>query len=144
MAEPTASVLVVVPTYNERDNLEPLLSRLHAAVPAAHVLVVDDSSPDGTGELADKLRAQAAKQTRVLQDWLAGPPLNLGATQFDALLDQVTQRLQNSVTTKFVPLCVAAAFLYQTPLPAWANASIAHITPSFVIFDVFSGEVHSV
>ena len=31
MAEPTASVLVVIPTYNERDNLEPLLSRLHAA-----------------------------------------------------------------------------------------------------------------
>lgn len=42
------------------------------------------------------------------------------------------QRSSSSVTTKFVPLCVAAAFLYQTPLPAWANASIAHITPSFV------------
>ena len=65
MAEPTASVLVVIPTYNERDNLEPLLSRLHAAVPAAHVLVVDDASPDGTGELADKLAAVDAR-VRVL------------------------------------------------------------------------------
>lgn len=65
MAEPTATVLVVVPTYNERDNLEPLLSRLHEAVPAAHVLVVDDSSPDGTGELADKLAA-ADRRVRVL------------------------------------------------------------------------------
>ncbi|HVH21832.1 MAG TPA: polyprenol monophosphomannose synthase [Pseudonocardia sp.] len=65
MAEPTASVLVVVPTYNERDNLEPLLTRLHTAVPAAHVLVVDDASPDGTGELADKLAA-ADSRVRVL------------------------------------------------------------------------------
>ena len=50
-------LLVVVPTYNERDNLEPLLTRLHAALPEVDVLVVDDGSPDGTGELADKLAA---------------------------------------------------------------------------------------
>ena len=65
MAEPTVSVLVVIPTYNERDNLEPLLSRLHEVAPAAHVLVVDDASPDGTGELADKLAA-ADERVRVL------------------------------------------------------------------------------
>jgi glycosyltransferase involved in cell wall biosynthesis len=50
-------VLVIVPTYNELENLELILDRLHAAVPAAHALVVDDGSPDGTGELADKLAA---------------------------------------------------------------------------------------
>jgi len=65
MAEPTVPVLVVIPTYEERDNLEPVLSRLHAAVPTAHVLVVDDASPDGTGELADKL-AVADVRVRVL------------------------------------------------------------------------------
>ena len=58
MAEGSAgSVLVVIPTYNERDNIEPLLARLHTAVPEADALIVDDGSPDGTGELADKLAA---------------------------------------------------------------------------------------
>ncbi|HET6258770.1 polyprenol monophosphomannose synthase [Pseudonocardia sp.] len=57
MTEPTGPVLVVIPTYDERDNLGPVLSRLHAAVPAADVLVVDDASPDGTGELADAMAA---------------------------------------------------------------------------------------
>ncbi|MBO0851283.1 MAG: polyprenol monophosphomannose synthase [Pseudonocardia sp.] len=51
------SLLVVIPTYNERDNLPSILRRVHAAVPGAHVLVVDDASPDGTGELADQLAA---------------------------------------------------------------------------------------
>ncbi|HEX5495087.1 MAG TPA: polyprenol monophosphomannose synthase [Mycobacteriales bacterium] len=50
-------VLVIVPTYNEIDNLEPILHRIRAATPPAHVLIVDDASPDGTGELADKLSA---------------------------------------------------------------------------------------
>lgn len=48
-------VLVIVPTYNEVENLERILERLHASVPSAHALVVDDGSPDGTGELAEKL-----------------------------------------------------------------------------------------
>jgi dolichol-phosphate mannosyltransferase len=65
MAEPTGRVLVVIPTYEERDNLGPVLSRLHAAVPEAHILVVDDGSPDGTGELADEMAA-ADERIRVL------------------------------------------------------------------------------
>jgi len=48
-------VLVVIPTYNERDNIEIIVSRLRAAVPYADVLVVDDNSPDGTGDVADRL-----------------------------------------------------------------------------------------
>lgn len=54
-------VLVVIPTYNERDNIEPLLARLHAAVPRADALIVDDGSPDGTGEVADKLAADDSR-----------------------------------------------------------------------------------
>ena len=44
------SILVVVPTYNEIENIETLLAGIHCAVPTAHVLVVDDNSPDGTGD----------------------------------------------------------------------------------------------
>jgi dolichol-phosphate mannosyltransferase len=50
-------VLVVIPTYDERLNIEPVVGRLRAAVPTADVLVVDDASPDGTGEIADRLAA---------------------------------------------------------------------------------------
>ena len=50
-------VLVVIPTYNEAETLEPVVARLRASVPEADVLVVDDGSPDGTGEIADRLVA---------------------------------------------------------------------------------------
>jgi dolichol-phosphate mannosyltransferase len=57
VAEALVRVLVVTPTYNERLNIEPVLTRLRAAVPDADVLVVDDGSPDGTGDVADALAA---------------------------------------------------------------------------------------
>jgi dolichol-phosphate mannosyltransferase len=50
-------VLVSLATFNEHDNLAPLLHEVHATVPAADVLVIDDNSPDGTGRLADELAA---------------------------------------------------------------------------------------
>ena len=50
-------VVMVMPTYNEADNLAWIGGRLRAAVPDVHVLVVDDNSPDGTGRLADGLAA---------------------------------------------------------------------------------------
>ncbi|MEJ7705854.1 MAG: polyprenol monophosphomannose synthase [Nocardioidaceae bacterium] len=53
----TARLLVVVPTYNEADNIELVVDRIRASAPAVDVLIVDDDSPDGTGELADKLAA---------------------------------------------------------------------------------------
>jgi len=65
MSESLDAVLVLVPTYDEVDNLEPLLDRLHLAVPAAHVLVVDDNSPDGTGKVADE-RARRDPRVHVL------------------------------------------------------------------------------
>ena len=58
-------VLVIIPTFNERENLPRILDRLRAAVPTAHVLVVDDGSPDGTGAIADE-RAVADDMIAVL------------------------------------------------------------------------------
>src|SRR5437764_8893389 len=70
MQEPNAAaapespprLLVTLATYNERDNLEPLIRAIHEQAPHADVLVIDDNSPDGTGRLADDL---AAKDRRV-------------------------------------------------------------------------------
>ena len=91
-AEPR--VLVIIPTYNERENVEPIIERVHAAAPAAHILVVDDASPDGTGRIADKL-AEADERVHVLHRagkaglgaaYIAGFDWGL-AEQFDVLVE---------------------------------------------------------
>ncbi len=51
-------VVIVIPTYNEVENLRWIVGRVRSAVPDADVLVVDDGSPDGTGDLADTLAAE--------------------------------------------------------------------------------------
>ena len=57
MIWPAVRATICLPTYNERENLEPMLRALGGVLPDdARVLVVDDSSPDGTGELADEPR----------------------------------------------------------------------------------------
>ncbi len=50
-------ILVIVPTYNERDSLPVIIERIRTSVPGAHVLIADDNSPDGTGEIADAFAA---------------------------------------------------------------------------------------
>jgi dolichol-phosphate mannosyltransferase len=55
-AQPSSGrVVIVMPTYNERQNLESIAARVRTALPAADLLVVDDNSPDGTGDIADKM-----------------------------------------------------------------------------------------
>ncbi|MER6119978.1 polyprenol monophosphomannose synthase [Streptomyces sp. A0642] len=62
---PLGRVLVIIPTYDEAENIKPIVSRVRAAVPEADILVADDNSPDGTGKLADELAA-ADDQVHVL------------------------------------------------------------------------------
>ena len=50
--------LIIIPTYNEFDNLRPLLQEIFSFAPAADVLIVDDNSPDGTGKLADQIHVE--------------------------------------------------------------------------------------
>ena len=63
---PPGPVAVVIPTYNERENLNALVPRLLALGERFRVVVVDDNSPDGTGAVADALAATHADRVRVL------------------------------------------------------------------------------
>jgi dolichol-phosphate mannosyltransferase len=60
MSMPPASprIWIIIPTYNERENVGPITDAVLAAVPDAHILIVDDGSPDGTGDLADEMAAR--------------------------------------------------------------------------------------
>jgi dolichol-phosphate mannosyltransferase len=62
---PVGRTVIVMPTYNERQNLEAIAGRVKAALPDADLLVVDDNSPDGTGDIADKL-AEADPHVQVM------------------------------------------------------------------------------
>ncbi|MFD8401777.1 glycosyltransferase, partial [Streptomyces sp. NPDC059698] len=62
---PLGKVLVIIPTYNEAENIGPIVARVRTAVPDADILVADDNSPDGTGKAADELAA-ADDQVHVL------------------------------------------------------------------------------
>ena len=53
-----STTLVLVPTYNEAENVASIVDRLRSSVPEVHILVVDDASPDGTGTLADAIAAR--------------------------------------------------------------------------------------
>ncbi|MBT2498025.1 polyprenol monophosphomannose synthase [Agromyces sp. ISL-38] len=86
--------LVVIPTYNERENLADTVARVRAAVPAASVLVVDDSSPDGTGDLADELAAaDTAVQVlhRTAKNGLGAAYLEAFAWALDRGFDPIVQ-----------------------------------------------------
>jgi len=50
-------IVVIIPTYQERDNISPIVARVRSSVPEADVLIADDNSPDGTGKIADELAA---------------------------------------------------------------------------------------
>lgn len=63
---PSQRVLVIIPTFNERENLPLIYRRLKDACPHVHLLIVDDSSPDGTGELADELATADPAHTHVM------------------------------------------------------------------------------
>jgi dolichol-phosphate mannosyltransferase len=55
---PLGTALVIIPTYNEAENIKAIVGRVRKAVPEAHVLVADDNSPDGTGKFADELAVE--------------------------------------------------------------------------------------
>ncbi|MGW9122954.1 polyprenol monophosphomannose synthase [Streptomyces sp. NPDC055663] len=62
---PLGRILVIIPTYNEAENIKPIVSRVRAAVPDADILIADDNSPDGTGKVADEIATEDS-QVQVL------------------------------------------------------------------------------
>ena len=73
-------VLVIVPTYNERESLPVIVSGIRQAEPEVHILIADDNSPDGTGEVADGL-STSDKSVHVLH---RSAKAGLGAAYLDA------------------------------------------------------------
>ncbi len=74
-----AGTWVVLPTYDEAENLEGISAAILAALPGCHLLIVDDSSPDGTGEIADRL---ASEEPRISVKHRAGKE-GLGTASID-------------------------------------------------------------
>jgi dolichol-phosphate mannosyltransferase len=90
-----AGALIVIPTYDERSNLRALVGAVLAAAPAAELLIVDDASPDGTGELAEAL-SSADERVHVLHRagkqglgtaYLAGFRWGLAARRFQRFVE---------------------------------------------------------
>ena len=63
---PSQRTLVIIPTYNERENLPLIVGRVQNACPDVHILIVDDGSPDGTGELANELALRDPDRVHVM------------------------------------------------------------------------------
>jgi len=59
--EDLGRIVVIIPTFNERENIETIVGRVRASVPEADVLVADDNSPDGTGRIVDGLAAEDSR-----------------------------------------------------------------------------------
>lgn len=72
-------VLIITPTYNERENLEELIEGVREALPHASILIVDDASPDGTGALADEI----AKRDPLVHVLHRAAKLGLGSAYLD-------------------------------------------------------------
>jgi dolichol-phosphate mannosyltransferase len=111
------NVLVVVPTYNERENL-PILVRAVLAHDGHRILVVDDGSPDGTGQIADALAAEFPGRLEVMH---RTGPRGLGRSYIDGLQYALKQ---DNVDV----ICQMDADLSHDPqyLPALAAATSAH------------------
>ncbi len=87
-------VSVIVPTYNEKENIESLITQLLALLTGVHIIVVDDNSPDGTGEIADRLAVENAGRVSVIHRL---GKLGLGTAYITGLKRRLPKELISSV-----------------------------------------------
>ena len=105
--------LIIIPTYNERDNVSSLVEQIFAVVPEAHVLLVDDQSPDGTADYAEELFGTGGRLSVLRREG----PRGLGCSYVDgykrALDGGYTRVIQMdadfSHDPKYLPLLMSAA-----------------------------------
>ncbi len=107
--------LTIIPTYNERDNLEELVQSIASALPAGDLLIVDDHSPDGTGQLADAL-AGGSPRVKVLH-----------RSTKEGLGKAYTAGFRWALTHNYDPICTMDADFSHDPneLPALTQAVFA-------------------
>ena len=114
--------IVVVPTYNERENIEKMVQAVHAQPGNIDVLIVDDNSPDGTGAVADELAARRPGRVLVLHRerkeglgpaYLAGFQHVLAHTDYTVIL-QMDADLSHDPTS--IPAFIAASETYDLVL----------------------------
>src|SRR5580704_9464340 len=94
METPARKILVFVPTYDERDNVQPMLAELVRHVPGADIVFMDDNSPDGTGQLLDEL-AKGEPRLKVIHR--AGK-LGIGGAHLDGIAYAYDQGYDTLVT----------------------------------------------
>ena len=105
--------LVIVPTYNERENLAKLITRLRNLPGDIHVLIVDDNSPDGTGAIAAAMAAADAGVqllSRAGKQWL-GTAYRAG--------------FRHGLAHEFASLFTTGADVCHSPASLWARLSVS-------------------
>ncbi len=85
---------VIIPTFNERENIALLIGELHTFVPTLHVIVVDDNSPDGTGRIVDEIAAADARVHPLHRP----AKLGLGTAHIAGMKLALAQRLEPILT----------------------------------------------
>ncbi|MCW2930454.1 MAG: putative glycosyltransferase [Actinomycetia bacterium] len=80
-------IAVIIPTYNERENIHPITERVLSTIPEADLFIIDDNSPDGTGKIADELAA-ADERIHVVHRQGKEGLATAYLTGFEAALDQ--------------------------------------------------------
>jgi len=70
---PHDNVLIIIPTYNEKENIGLIIPEIKALLPEAHILVVDDNSPDGTSAFVKEIAAKNLRYFRSRQAEKGGP-----------------------------------------------------------------------
>jgi glycosyltransferase involved in cell wall biosynthesis len=161
---PSRRVLVIIPTYNERENLPVIHRRLKDACPGVHLLIVDDSSPDGTGGLADELAAADPGRTHVMHRtvkdglgaaYLAGFAWGLGRDysvlvemdadgshapeQLDRLLDAIDAGADLAIGSRYIGGGTVRNWPWRRWALSWTANTYARLALDIDIHDITAG-----